>query len=74
MGAHRSSIREDAMVGAAAMELHIIDGNGDLRIVKRAQQDDEWFAASTSLGLLGIIARIKMRVYPDSKLYAMQKT
>ncbi|KLU91242.1 hypothetical protein MAPG_09764 [Magnaporthiopsis poae ATCC 64411] len=74
MGAHRSSIREDAMVGAAAIELHIIDGKGDIRVVKREQQDDEWFAASTSLGLLGIIARIKMRVYPDSKLYAMQKT
>ncbi|EHA56595.1 hypothetical protein MCOR27_000128 [Pyricularia oryzae] len=74
MGAHRSSLREDAMVGAAAQELHIIDGNGDIRIVKRDANDDDWLAASTSLGLLGIIARIKMSVYPDTKLYAMQKT
>lgn len=73
MGAHRSSLREDSMVGAGALELHIIDGQGNLRIVKRSDSD-EWLAASTSLGLLGVIAKVKFKIYPDFKVYAMQKT
>lgn len=72
MGAHRSSLKEDSMVAAGALELHIIDGSGTIRVVKRNENNDEWLAASTSLGLLGIIARIKFRIYPDSKVYAKQ--
>lgn len=74
MGAHRSSIREDSMVAAGALELHIIDGSGNLTIIKRDENDDDWLAASTSLGLLGIIAKIKFKIYPDFKVYAQQKT
>jgi L-gulonolactone oxidase len=74
MGAHRSSLREDSMVAAGALELHIIDGKGNLEIIKRDESDDEWLAASTSLGLLGVIARIKFKIYPDFKVYADQKT
>lgn len=72
MGAHRSSLREDSMVAAGALELHIIDGNGNLRVIKRDENSDEWLAASTSLGLLGVIARIKFKIYPDFKVYAKQ--
>ena len=73
MGAHRSSLREDSMVAAGALAMEIIDGEG---VVRRVERDggDEWLAASTSLGLLGIIARIKLRVYPDTKVYAEQAT
>lgn len=71
MGAHRSSLREDSMVAAGALELHIIDGSGNLRVIKRSN-DDEWLAASTSLGLLGIIAKVKFKIYPDFKVYAKQ--
>ncbi|KAH7093602.1 FAD/FMN-containing dehydrogenase [Paraphoma chrysanthemicola] len=71
MGAHRSSLREDSMVAAGALELHIIDGNGQLRVVKRSNSD-EWLAASTSLGLLGVIAKVKFKIYPDFKVYAKQ--
>ena len=71
MGAHRSSLREDSMVAAGALELHIIDGNGDLRVVERSESD-EWLAASTSLGLLGVIAKVKFKIYPDFKVYARQ--
>ncbi|TPX10662.1 uncharacterized protein E0L32_008396 [Thyridium curvatum] len=73
MGAHRSSIREDSMVASAAMALDIIDGTGTIRTVERDESNDDWLAASTSLGLLGIIARIKLKIYPDTKVYSMQK-
>lgn len=74
MGAHRSSLREDSMVAAGVLAMDIIDGHGEVRRVVRDEGDDEWLAASTSLGLLGIIARIKLRVYPDTKVYAKQAT
>lgn len=74
MGAHRSSIREDSMVAAGVLAMDIIDGRGEVRRVVRDEEDDEWLAASTSLGLLGIIARIQLQVYPDTKVYAKQAT
>lgn len=74
MGAHRSSIKEDSMVAAGALALDIIDGTGEVRHLERDEGDDEWLAASTSLGLLGIIARVKLRIYPDTKVYAKQET
>jgi L-gulonolactone oxidase len=61
------------MVGAGALELHIIDGAGNLRIIKRSEED-EWLAASTSLGLLGVIAAVRFKIYPDFKVYAKQDT
>jgi FAD/FMN-containing dehydrogenase len=74
MGAHRSSIREESMVAAGVLAMDIIDGKGEVRRVVRDEGDDEWLAASTSLGLLGIIARIKLQIYPDTKVYAKQAT
>jgi FAD/FMN-containing dehydrogenase len=74
MGAHRSSIREESMVAAGVLEMDIIDGMGEVRRVVRDEADDEWLAASTSLGLLGIIARMKLQIYPDTKVYAKQTT
>jgi L-gulonolactone oxidase len=74
MGAHRSSIREDSMVAAGLLAIDIIDGSGTLRHLERNDKSDEWLAASTSLGLLGVIARMKLKIYPDFKVYAMQKT
>jgi FAD/FMN-containing dehydrogenase len=73
MGAHRSSLREASMVAAGALEIHIIDGTGTIRQIVRNESSDDWLAASTSLGLLGPIARIKFKVYEDFKLYAQQK-
>ena len=73
MGAHRSSIREDSMVAAGVLEMDIVDGNGKLRHLER-DDSDEWLAASTSLGLLGVIVRMKFKIYPDFKVYADQKT
>ncbi|KAK6723793.1 hypothetical protein SNK04_002639 [Fusarium graminearum] len=73
MGAHRSSIREDSMVAAGVLAMDIIDGTGKLRHVER-DDSEEWLAASTSLGLLGVIVRMKFKVYPDFKVYADQKT
>ena len=74
MGAHRSSLKEDSMVAAGVLALDIIDGNGKLRHLERDNDDDEWLAASTSLGLLGVIVRMKFKIYPDFKVYADQKT
>jgi L-gulonolactone oxidase len=74
MGAHRSSLREASMVAAGAIEIHIIDGSGTIHEIVRDETNDDWLAASTSLGLLGPIARIKFKIYPDFKLYAQQTT
>ncbi|KAH6682650.1 hypothetical protein B0J14DRAFT_129902 [Halenospora varia] len=72
MGAHRSSLREASMVAAGTKEIHIIDGTGTIQKVVRDDTNDVWLAASTSLGLLGPIARIKFTIYPDFKVYAKQ--
>ncbi|KAF2963402.1 hypothetical protein GQX73_g10165 [Xylaria multiplex] len=73
MGGHRSSIREDSMVAAGVLSMDIINGNGDLVTVERDNENDDWLAASTSLGLLGVIARMKFKIYPDFKVFAQQK-
>ncbi|KAM0274871.1 hypothetical protein ACHAQH_007796 [Verticillium albo-atrum] len=74
MGAHRSSIREDSMVAAGVLEMDIVDGTGQVRRIVRNEKNDDWLAASTSLGLLGVIVRMKFKIYPDFKVYADQKT
>ncbi|ORY67654.1 FAD/FMN-containing dehydrogenase [Pseudomassariella vexata] len=74
MGAHRSSIREDSMVAAGVLSMDIINGNGDIVTLDRDNTNDDWLAASTSLGLLGVIARLKFKIYPDFKVYAQQLT
>lgn len=73
MGAHRTSLRESAAVVGGVQALDIIDGNGEIRHVEKNEDDDEWLAASTSLGLLGIIARLKLSVYPETKVWAKQE-
>lgn len=73
MGAHRSSLREDSMVAAGALEIHIVDASGEVRVVQRDAGSEEWLAASTSLGLLGPIVRMKFKIYPDFKVYAKQE-
>ncbi|KAK6995797.1 Fad fmn-containing dehydrogenase [Favolaschia claudopus] len=74
MGAHRSSLREDSQVSAAALEMDIINGQGELVHLSRTANNDTWLAATTSLGLLGIIARIKIEVLADYKVWANQTT
>lgn len=74
MGAHRSALGSYAVVVGGVLEMDIIDGAGNLRTVVKDQDDDEWLAASTSLGLLGIIARLKMQIYPETVLWANQTT
>lgn len=74
MGAHRTSLREPAAVVGGVLALEIIDGSGEIRTVAKDETDDDWLAASTSLGLLGIIARVKMQIYPETMVSAMQET
>jgi FAD/FMN-containing dehydrogenase len=73
MGAHRSSLREASMVAAGALEIHIVDGTGTIQEIVQDETSDDWLAASTSLGLLGPIVRIKFKIYEDFKLYAQQQ-
>ncbi|KAI1337152.1 FAD-binding domain-containing protein [Xylariaceae sp. FL0016] len=73
MGGHRSAIREDSMVAAGVLSMDIINGQGELVTIERDDTNDDWLAASTSLGLLGVIARMKFKVYPDSKVFAQQE-
>lgn len=74
MGGHRSSIREESGVAAGVLSVDIINGNGEMVTIERDETNDDWLAASTSLGLLGIIARLKFKIYPDFKVFAQQKT
>ncbi|KAK7946596.1 FAD-binding domain-containing protein [Apiospora aurea] len=74
MGAHRSSIREESGVSAGVLSMDIINGNGEIVTVERDETSEDWLAASTSLGLLGVIARMKFKIYPDFKVFSQQKT
>ncbi|KAJ7836070.1 hypothetical protein B0H14DRAFT_3705634 [Mycena olivaceomarginata] len=74
MGAHRSSLREDSQVSAAALAMDIINGKGELVHLEKSANNDTWLAATTSLGLLGIIARVKISVLADYKVWANQTT
>lgn len=74
MGAHRSALGSDAAVVGGVLSLDIIDGAGNVRTVAKDEGDDAWLAASTSLGLLGVIARLKMQIYPETVLWANQTT
>ncbi|KAI1766112.1 FAD-binding domain-containing protein [Hypoxylon sp. FL1150] len=73
MGGHRSSIREDSMVAAGVQSLDIVNGNGEVVTIERDNSNDDWLAASTSLGLLGVIVRMKFKIYPDFKVFAKQE-
>ncbi|KAF9255073.1 FAD/FMN-containing dehydrogenase [Marasmius fiardii PR-910] len=72
MGAHRSSLREDSQVSAAALAMDIVNGKGELIHLERDPTNETWNAATTSLGLLGIIVRVKFAVLSDYKVYANQ--
>ncbi|KAF9034375.1 hypothetical protein BJ165DRAFT_1356392, partial [Panaeolus papilionaceus] len=74
MGAHRSSLGEDSQVSTSALAFDIINGKGDIVHLDRDQTSDTWLAATTSLGLLGIVARIKMEILADFKVIARQVT
>ncbi|KAJ6603491.1 hypothetical protein DFH09DRAFT_1242778 [Mycena vulgaris] len=74
MGAHRSSLREDSRVPAAAVAMDIINGKGELVHLEKDQSNDTWLATTTSLGLLGLIARVQIAVFVDYKVYANQTT
>ncbi|KAJ3106478.1 hypothetical protein HDU97_006264 [Phlyctochytrium planicorne] len=71
-GSHRSSLRHPSTVGEGALEITIVDGKGDLRVLTPAS-GDEWRAAKTSLGLMGIIVSVKFRIRPEFKLITHQQ-
>lgn len=74
MGAHRTSLKSDAVVVGGVRALELIDGSGEIRHIEKDESNEEWLAASTSLGLLGIITRLKLAVYPETKVVAYQET
>lgn len=74
MGAHRTSLGSEAVVVGGVLEMDIVDGAGNIRTLVKDETNDEWLAASTSLGLLGIISRLKMKVYRETILWANQTT
>jgi hypothetical protein len=47
---------------------------GELVHLEKSANNDTWLAATTSLGLLGIIARVKISVLADYKVWANQTT
>jgi FAD/FMN-containing dehydrogenase len=72
MGAHRSSLREDSIVAGGALALDIVNGKGELVHLEKDMSSDTWLAATTSLGLLGAIVKVKFMVRPDFKVWANQ--
>ncbi|KAF9037407.1 hypothetical protein BDZ89DRAFT_1090687 [Hymenopellis radicata] len=74
MGAHRSSLREDSQVSIIHHNHYLHVPPGDLIHLDRDQSNTTWLAATTSLGLLGVIARVKMAILADYKVYANQTT
>jgi L-gulonolactone oxidase len=73
MGAHRSSLGEDSQVSSAALAMDIVNGKGELVHLERDQTNNTWLAATTSLGLLGVIVRVKFEILADFKVYADQQ-
>ncbi|KAG6810031.1 hypothetical protein H0H93_015301 [Arthromyces matolae] len=45
---------------------------GDLVHLDKDEKNDTWLAATTSLGLFGVIARVKIAIVADFKVYANQ--
>ncbi|KAI8999246.1 hypothetical protein BC832DRAFT_217410 [Gaertneriomyces semiglobifer] len=72
-GSHRMSLKNPTTVGQGIISQDIVDGTGTLRTVD-ASSGDDFKASTTSLGLLGIVVRVKFKIYPDTKLWANQKT
>jgi len=75
MGAHRTSLGAPSNVAAAALAIDLLLANGTFVHLSKAEhgQTDDWLAATTSLGLLGIIARVTVKIFPEFKLAADQK-
>ncbi|KAL1734490.1 hypothetical protein EV714DRAFT_244887 [Schizophyllum commune] len=76
MGAHRSALSQPADVAGAAAAIDLLLANGTFVHLSEAEHGDtdDWRAATTSLGLLGIIARVTVKIFPEFKLAADQKT
>ncbi|KAL1753550.1 hypothetical protein FB107DRAFT_264247 [Schizophyllum commune] len=75
MGAHRSALSQPADVAGAAAAIDLLLANGTFVHLSEAEHGDtdDWRAATTSLGLLGIIARVTVKIFPEFKLAADQK-
>jgi membrane protein YdbS with pleckstrin-like domain len=57
-----------------AVVLFLLNCIGELIHIEKTANNDTWLAATTSLGLLGVIARIKISVLADYKVWANQTT
>jgi FAD/FMN-containing dehydrogenase len=60
------------MVPAAALGMDIVNGKGELIHLDKDEKNDTWLAATTSLGLLGVIARVQFAIVPDYTVRANQ--
>ncbi|KAF9522205.1 hypothetical protein CPB83DRAFT_919332, partial [Crepidotus variabilis] len=74
MGAHRSSLGADSQLSQLGVVPLTNRLAGELIHLERDQSNDSWLAATTSLGLLGIIARAKIEILADFKVSANQET
>lgn len=56
------------------LAMDIVAANGTIIHLSEATHGntDEWRAALCSLGLLGIVARVQMKIFPEFKLSANQ--
>ncbi|KAI0753251.1 hypothetical protein C8Q80DRAFT_502896 [Daedaleopsis nitida] len=75
MGAHRTALSQPAVVAGAALAMDILLANGTFVHLSQAEHGDtdDWKAATTSLGLLGIISRVTVKIFPEFKLSVNQK-
>ncbi|KAH7105178.1 FAD-binding domain-containing protein [Auriculariales sp. MPI-PUGE-AT-0066] len=75
MCAHRSSLLEHSTVSGAVLGLDIVVANGTIVSLNKAEHGttDDWYAAVCNLGLLGVLVRAKLLIYPEFKVSADQK-
>lgn len=75
MGAHRTSLSQPALVAGAALGIELLLANGTFVQLTKAEHggSEDWLAATTSLGLLGVVSRVTVKIFPEFKLKADQK-
>ncbi len=66
---HGSSPKHTSVISALVESLEVVDAEGELREYRRSSTDPEtWKTLTASLGLAGIVTRLRLRVEPTFNL------
>ena len=77
-GAHGSSLLDHSTISSQVLSLEVVQPNGDLALYTRGttgvDDPDLWQALLTNMGLLGVVARIRIEVYRQYNIEVEVKT